>query len=77
MQTVWLGSTKGEDRENLKNYIQSNKKLLDILNGIVYNMYREAENSVYDYESASWAYKQAHANGAKEALSKVMRLLEV
>jgi hypothetical protein len=77
MQSAWLNGTKDQERENLKNYIISNKKMLDILNKILYNMYREVENSSYDYDSPSWAHKQAHINGVKETLNKIMKLCEV
>lgn len=74
MKSVWLGSLKDEERENRRNYIQSNKKLLDILSEILYNMYREAEKKSFDYDIASWAYHQAHINGEKEVL---LRLLDI
>lgn len=77
MKTIWLENTKGEDRENLKNYILSNKKLLDILSKICYNIYREVEKESFNYESASWAFKQAHANGQKEILNKIIDLCNV
>ena len=77
MKTVWLDQTKGEERENLKNYILSNKKLLDILTKICYNIYREVEKESFNYDSASWAYKQAHINGQKEMLSKIIDLCNV
>jgi hypothetical protein len=72
-----LEGLKGEEKEDLKNYLQNNKKVFDILYKIVYNMYRETEKRSYDYDSPSWPYLQAHVNGAKESLEKVLSVLQI
>lgn len=77
MKSAWLGSLKDQEREDLKLYISSNKKLLDILVGMLYNMYRDAEKESFDYESASWAFKQAHLNGKKETLLKLIDICKL
>ena len=75
MKAQWLGSLKGDERENFRLSVQSSKLVLDKLNEIVYNMYKEAEstNSI-DYDSPSWSHKQAHYNGMREAYSKILEL---
>lgn len=76
MKTVWLEGLKDKDREERKVLIRGSKKTLDILSKICYNMYREAENSsISDYDSPSWAYRQAHINGLKEAYNKIQEVV--
>lgn len=77
MQSVLLGTTKGEERENLKNYILANKKLLDILDEILYNMYRDTESAAFNYDTPSWPYQQAHLNGKKEVILNMRKILNV
>lgn len=78
MKTVWLEGVKGQEREDLKLFIANNKKVLDILVKMMYNMYRESENSsVKDYDSPSWAFKQAHLNGQKETLKTLISICEL
>lgn len=78
MNLAWLESVKGEERERLREYLVGNQKVLDILVEIVYNKVRETENvSLQDYDSPSWAYKQAHRNGQLDALKWVTKLCDV
>lgn len=78
MKAEWLGTLKGEERENFRLSVQSSKIVLDKLNEIVYNMYKErAREQVTDYDSPSWAYKQAHTNGYLAALQKILDLVDI
>lgn len=78
MKSQWLGSLKGEERENFRLQVQNSKIVLDKLHEIVYNMYREKRDvSTSDYSNPSWSHLQAHQNGACEALSKVLELLKI
>ena len=78
MKTEWFGSLRGEERENFKLSILSSKIVLDKLTEIVYNMYRKEESVVStDYDSPSWSHKQAHTNGKREALLKILELIKI
>jgi hypothetical protein len=65
------------EKENFKKFLLGNEKLLDKLSKIVHNYIRESEYKTTDYDSASWAYKQAHANGEKAAFEKILKLLDL
>lgn len=78
MKSQWLGNLKGEEREKFRQTIVNSKIVLDKLNEIVYNMYKDHGSvSFGDYDSPSWSHKQAHTNGYREALLKVLDLLEL
>jgi hypothetical protein len=78
VKTQWLGSLKGEERENFRLSVLNSKIVLDKLHEIVYNMYRERRDvTISDYSNPSWSHLQAHQNGACEALSKVLELLDI
>lgn len=78
MKTEWLGSLRGEERENFKNSILSSKIVLDKLQEIVYNMYKKDESiNSTDYDSPSWSHKQAHTNGRRDALRQILDLVTI
>ncbi len=77
MKAVWLGNTTGEERENLKEYILHNKKVLDILSEILYNMYRDTEKQEFNYDTPSWAYQQAHLNGKKQTIKQILEICKL
>lgn len=78
MKTIWLEGVKGQEREDLKLFITNNKKVLDILVKMMYNMYRESENSsISDYDSSSWAYRQADLNGEKRVLKRLISICDI
>ena len=78
MKSEWLGSLKGEERENFKLSVLSSKIVLDKLQEIVYNMYKKEESITdNDYDSPSWSHKQAHTNGRREALKQILDLITI
>lgn len=77
MKSEWLGSLKGQDREDFKNSVLASQIVLDKLREIVYNMHKKDNNSkLVDYDCPSWSHRQAHTNGRLEALSQILELLE-
>lgn len=78
MNSKWLKTEKtAEGKEKLKKTILSSKFTLDILRNLVYNMYVDCHSvSKTDYDSPSWASKQAHKNGEAEALWRILQLLD-
>lgn len=78
MNTKWFGNLKGEEKENFKKSLLQSKKVLDKLQEICYNMYIDKRRVEFsDYESPSWAYRQAHTNGYSEAMNDVFKLLDI
>lgn len=78
MKEAWLSGLKGQEREDFKQFVLNSKIVLDKLNKIVYNMYKGQELvTSADYDSPSWSHKQAHTNGYREALTKVLDLLDL
>ena len=78
MKSIWLGALKNEERENFKESVKNSKIVLDKLREIVYNTCKEKTVITFkDYDSPSWANKQAHANGYAEALNFVIELLDI
>lgn len=74
MQTQWFSHLPKPDQEYFKNAVLSSQKVLDRLHQIVYTM--SIVESASDYDSPSWAYKQADTNGYNRALRDVLQLLK-
>lgn len=79
MKTVWFEGLKDpKEITKRKELVLTNKIVLDILVEILYNMDKRAEDGVLaDYNSPSWAYLQAHKNGERAMLKKIIALCEV
>lgn len=75
----WLvGSKTEEERNQVKQLVMSNTILLDKLCKILYNMEEGKQGSVLgDYDTPSWAYKQAHINGERAMLKKIIDLVTI
>lgn len=75
---VWFSDCEG----NEKKIEERRKKLLQFseICGIIENVIeKKIENldsvTEKDYESPSWAYKQAHINGEKQAYKEILDLI--
>lgn len=77
MQAQWLANLKDPDRSNLEELILGNTKVLDRLSEICYNMLKSGDASKDDYDSPSWAYKQADKLGYQRALKQIILLCKV
>lgn len=78
MKNIWFKGLTGQDKQKRQEIVLSNKIVLDILKEILYNRVREVEkSSLDDYESPSWAYRQADKNGQLRTLKEVIQYLEV
>lgn len=74
--TRWFKDSNDEEREKLKAQLLGDKKTLDKLRKILYNIVITEQNvNSSDYESPSWAYKQAHRNGRIDAFNTVIALI--
>lgn len=78
MKTQWFSDLPKADQDNFKNMVLGSKIVLDKAKKIVYNMITAGElTSLSDYDSPSWAYRQADKNGYNRAMKEVMSLLTV
>lgn len=75
MKTEWFKGLSPEETESIKKLVSSNKIMLDKLSEICYNR-SQALKSVRakDYDTPSWAYKQAHINGQIQELDDLVSL---
>jgi hypothetical protein len=78
VNTAWLQGAKTEqEREKLKKMVSGNIFALDKLSEICYTKVTELESvSRSDYDSAGWAFEQAHRNGEVAALKFIIKLIE-
>lgn len=72
----WFQGVPAEEVESLKARLLGDKKTLDNIRKIVYNIVtKERDIRKVDYDSPSWSHKQAHKNGMLEAFNSIMRLV--
>ena len=77
MQVDWIKDLDPTEKKQFENNFKNSKIVLDKLKTIVYN--RDIKTTVVnatDYDSAGWAFKQAHLNGKSEAFREILKLLE-
>lgn len=79
--TIWVADlTTQEEIEDFKarliNLLNTDigTKLISILNREL-SAYSAAEVKIETYDTPSWGYRQAHMNGGRQALLKVLKLL--
>lgn len=79
MLAKWYSHLKDKaEQEKFKQMVLGSAKVLDRAHEILYNMVLESGKvSNDDYDSPSWAYKQADRNGYIRGLRDAMKLLEV
>lgn len=74
MQSVWFKNTKTkEEKEARKKELLSYRTAFQALNEIL----EEEESSAPDYDSPSWAFKQADRNGYNRAIRLVRKLIDI
>ena len=78
MQTLWFQHLPRAEQEEFKKLVLGSKKVLDRLKEICYNTtHNEVVTHVVDYESPSWAYKQADRNGYLRAYDEIFKLCDL
>jgi hypothetical protein len=78
MQTLWFSHLSKDEQADFKEFVKNSQKVLDRLSEILYNRVNDQEVvSTEDYDSPSWAYKQADRNGYLRALREIQTLLNV
>jgi hypothetical protein len=77
MKASWFKECKTkDDKEQVRKLLYSNKEGFDRLKDILEPMLKEALPTA-DYDSPSWAYKQADRIGYNRALTTVLELINL
>lgn len=74
MQTRWFQDLPPKEQDDFKKLVLGSYKVLDKLKQIVYTMSMESKS--VDYDSPSWAFRQADTIGYNRAISDLLKLLE-
>lgn len=78
VKTEWFRDSRDpSDIEKTKKSVIGSKLVLDKLVEICYNIKKSLDHTSYDYSCPSWAYKQAHINGQKEMLEKIISICTI
>lgn len=74
MHAKWLKKAKTEnERQARQREVKSFKPAFDEILELLESL--EEENLVADYDSPSWAYRQADRNGANRKLAEIRKIL--
>jgi hypothetical protein len=77
MKAVWFKECKTkEDKDSVRQTILSNRESLLRLESILESLLKETPTST-DYDSPSWAYKQADRIGYNRALNQVLDIINL
>jgi len=77
MKAQWFKQCKTkEDKEKVRQLIMSNRESLLRLESILESLLKETPSST-DYDSPSWAYKQADRIGYNRALNQVLDIINL
>lgn len=77
MKTAWFKDCKSKkDKEAVAQTLRSNRESLDRLKEILEPMLKDTPPTA-DYDSPSWAFKQADRIGFNRALNQVLDLINL
>lgn len=77
MKAAWFKDCKSKkQKEAVAQVLQSNRESLDRLKDILEPMLKDTTPAA-DYDSPSWAYKQADRNGFNRAVTTVLDLINL
>jgi hypothetical protein len=77
MKAVWFKECKTkEDKDSVRQTILSNQESLLRLESILESLLKETPSQA-DYDSPSWAYKQADRIGYNRALNQVLDIINL
>lgn len=77
--TLWIKNLPEQEKSEFEKTLRHSGIVLGRLQEIFKERLKELndqEVSFGAYESPSWAYKQAHLNGAKHELTRLLKLLD-
>lgn len=76
VKLAWISHIQDlQEREKFKRDLLARQDIWDKLRSILEAKLEGTEMHFRDYDNPSWAYKQAHANGYRDALLEVYDLL--
>jgi hypothetical protein len=75
MQSIWFKGIPSEDREKREQEVNSYRNAFDSLREILES--KREKSSKSDYDSPSWAYKQADQNGYNRMLDEVLKIITI
>jgi len=76
VKTIWFMDLPKDEQEGFKKQVKSAKDVLEKLEQIVKHKIKEIVVSD-DYDSPSWAFKQADRNGYNRALTEIINILNL
>ncbi len=76
MKTIWFMDLPKDEQEGFKKQVKAAKDVLEKLEQIVKSRIKEIVVA-NDYDSPSWAYKQADRNGYNRALTEIINILNL
>ena len=77
MKSAWFKSCKTkEDKDSLRQTVLSNQQSLVLLESILESMLKETSTQA-DYDSPSWAFKQADKIGFNRAINQVLDIINL
>lgn len=76
MKTIWFMDLPKDEQDGFKKEVKSAKNVLEKLEQIVQKKIKEIV-VLDDYDSPSWAYKQADRNGYNRALTEIINILHL
>ena len=72
----WFLNTPPEEVDALKAQLIGDKKTLDKLKKMLYNMVESDRDVRYsDYDNPSWSHKEAHRHGRLEAFCEIIKII--
>lgn len=78
MQHQWFSHLPKNEQDEFKKLVLGSQKVLDRAAEIVYTRsIVETRPPIEDYDSPSWAYKQADRNGYLRAYTEIFNLLKL
>jgi len=78
MKVEWFKGLQPQEAESMKKNVLGSKIVLDKLVEICYNRSQALKSvRMVDYDSPSWANKQAHINGYTQALDDLVEILTI
>ena len=75
MQHIWFQGIPKKEQEQRKKDLRSYRAAFEALSEILDLI--EEDESETDYDSPSWAYKQADRNGGRRMLKRVRKLIDI
>lgn len=77
LNSRWFTGVKSEDKTKREETVRNSRFIFDILVQIIEADLKELNaDKDADYDNPSWAFKQAHNNGYRKAVTNFLKLLK-